>query len=89
VEAICDRVGILCRGRLVAVDTPLALRRQHHERKVDVIHETGERFVFDLDRPGEREELGKQVAAGRVASLRTREFDFRAAFLKLTGTEFD
>src|SRR5205823_12537455 len=29
VEEICDRVAILCRGRLVALDTPLALRRLH------------------------------------------------------------
>jgi ABC-2 type transport system ATP-binding protein len=89
VEAVCDRVAILCRGRLVALDTPLALRRQHHERKVDVILDGGGRQTFDLDRPAERDELARQVAAGGVASLRTREFDFRAAFLKLTGTEFD
>jgi len=89
VEAVCDRVAILCRGQLVALDTPLALRRQHHERKVDVILDGGGRFTFDMDQPAERDELARQVAAGGVSSLRTREFDFRAAFLKLTGTEFD
>src|SRR5205085_5531690 len=37
VEAICDRVAILCKGKLVALDSPLALRQEHAERKADVI----------------------------------------------------
>ena len=49
VEKICDRVGIVCRGKLVALDSPLALRQEHTERKVDVIRTDGERLVFDMD----------------------------------------
>lgn len=88
VEKICDRVGIMCRGRLVALDSPLALKQQHTERKVDVIDIRGQRFVFDLDDPTDRAKLGALVATGQAASLRTREFDFHAAFLKLTGQAF-
>jgi ABC-2 type transport system ATP-binding protein len=88
VEAVCDRVAILCRGRLVALDSPLALRQAHVERKVDVILSGGGRCVFDLDRDEERARLGHHVAAGEVASLQTREFNFHETFLKLTGTAF-
>jgi ABC-type multidrug transport system ATPase subunit len=88
VEEICDRVAILCRGWLVAVDTPLALRQHYGERTVDAVYADGRRRAFDLDSPDERGELGLEVAAGRVASLRTREFNFHDAFLKLTGTQF-
>jgi ABC-type multidrug transport system ATPase subunit len=88
VEEICDRVAILCRGRLVALDSPLALRQRHAERKVDVILAGGGRHIYDLDRDDERAELGRQVAGGAVASLATREFNFHEAFLKLTGTEY-
>jgi ABC-2 type transport system ATP-binding protein len=88
VEEICDRVAILCHGRRIALDTPLALRQQHAERKVDVVLAGGDRRVFDLDADAERETLGRHVAAGDVASLQTREFNFHEAFLKLTGTEF-
>ncbi len=88
VEEICDRVAILCRGRLVALDSPLSLRQQHAERKVDVILADGGRRAFDLDDEAERGELGQHVAAGGVASLQTREFNFHEAFLKLTGTEY-
>jgi ABC-type multidrug transport system ATPase subunit len=89
VEEVCDRVAILCKGRLVALDSPLALRRRHAENKVDVILADGARHVFDLDREDERARLGQHVAAGQVTSLRTREFDFHRAFLKLTGTAFE
>jgi ABC-type multidrug transport system ATPase subunit len=89
VEAICDRVAILCRGRIVALDSPLNLQRQHHERKVDVVLASGSRRVFDLDREDERDELSASVASGQVASMQTREFNFHEAFLKLTGTAFE
>jgi ABC-2 type transport system ATP-binding protein len=86
VEQVCDRVAILNRGVLVALDSPLALRQQHAERKVDVILTGGARCVFDLDREEERGTLGRHVHAGEVVSVQTREFTFHQAFLKLTGT---
>jgi ABC-2 type transport system ATP-binding protein len=88
VEEVCDRVAILCRGQLVALGTPLGLRLEHAERKVDVILDDGARLVYDLDQADERHRLAGQVADGRIASLKTREFNFHQAFLKLTGTEF-
>jgi ABC-2 type transport system ATP-binding protein len=89
VEEVCDRVAILCKGKLIALDTPLALRQAHHERKVDVILTDNRRLEIDLGRAEERAELARHVDAGAVASMQTREFDFHAAFLKLTGTAFD
>jgi ABC-2 type transport system ATP-binding protein len=89
VEEICDRVAILCKGKLVALDTPLALRQVHVERMVDVILATGERRIIDLDDGAERSALGRLIAAGEVVSLQTREFNFHEAFLKLTGTDFE
>jgi ABC-2 type transport system ATP-binding protein len=89
VELICDRVGIMAKGRLIALDSPLALRSKHTERKVDVILTDGERLVFDLDRDEERARLADLTRSGRLGSMHTREFDFHSTFLKLTGTVFD
>src|SRR3989441_8531538 len=75
VEEVCDRVAILCRGRLVALDSPLALRQQHAERKVDVVLAGGARRVFDLDAELERAVLGRHIEAGEISTLRTREFN--------------
>jgi ABC-2 type transport system ATP-binding protein len=88
VEEICDRVGILCRGRLVALDTPLALRRRHAVHRAEVVLSGGRRAEFDLDQEQQRAELAQHVASGAVASIQTREFDFQDVFLKLTGTPF-
>ena len=89
VEQICDRVGIVCRGRLVALDTPLALKTAHTERRADVETEQGERFEFDLDNAMERQRLAELIRIGGIATLRTREFNFHATFLKLTGQNFE
>ncbi len=89
VEEICDRVAILCKGKLIALDSPLALRQEHTERKVDVTHVNGERLVFDLDQAEQRAALAALIQANQAATLRTREFDFHATFLKLTGSHFE
>jgi ABC-type multidrug transport system ATPase subunit len=89
VEEICDRVGIMAKGRLIALDSPLTLRQRHTERKVDVILTDGERLVFDLDRDEERARLAELTRQGKIGSVHTREFDFHSTFLKLTGTVFD
>jgi ABC-2 type transport system ATP-binding protein len=89
VEQICDRVGIMAKGRLIALDSPLTLRQRHTERKVDVILTDGERLVFNLERDEERARLAELTRQGKIGSVHTREFDFHSTFLKLTGTEFD
>ncbi|HEY3789794.1 MAG TPA: ABC transporter ATP-binding protein [Urbifossiella sp.] len=89
VEKICDRVGIVCRGKLVALDSPQNLKQAHTERKVDLIRADGERIVFDMDMPPDRRKFATLIESGKVASVRTREFDFHATFLKLTGQAFD
>jgi ABC-type multidrug transport system ATPase subunit len=89
VEEVCDRVAILNRGRLIALDTPLALRSEHTEKNVDVILTDGSRHVFDLDQPQDRVSLAGHVAGGSVTTMQTREFNFHETFLKLTGTAFD
>ena len=65
VEKICDRVGIVCRGKLVALDSPLALKQEHTERKVDVIRADGERLVFDMDDARSRGNLAELVGGRR------------------------
>jgi ABC-type multidrug transport system ATPase subunit len=85
VEAVCDRVAILSRGRLVALDAPRALRQASRERLVDVTLAGGVRRVFDLDREDDRLRLSRHVAAGEVAGVQTRAADFHEAFLKLTA----
>jgi ABC-2 type transport system ATP-binding protein len=89
VEKICDRVGIVCKGKLVALDSPLALKSAHTEHKADVETPAGERLTFDLDADADRQKLAEVIRSGQAASIKTREFDFHATFLKLTGLAFE
>ena len=89
VEKICDRVGIVCKGKLIALDSPHHLKQQHTERKADIVLKTNERVVIDLDADADRNALAEIVRSGAVSTFRTREFDFEATFLKLTGQRFE
>ncbi len=89
VEDICDRVAILCRGKLVALDSPMTLRQQHVERKADIVLNDGERLVLNLEQPEDAIRLSQHLIGGQVASVKTREFNFHETFLKLTGTAFE
>ena len=89
VEKICDRVGIVCRGKLVALDSPLTLKTAHTEHLADVVTSAGERITFALDTEAGRHGLAEVVSAGTATTIRTREFDFHATFLKLTGQAFE
>jgi ABC-2 type transport system ATP-binding protein len=88
VEAICDRVAILAKGRLIECDTPANFVVRHAERKVEIQFELeGEMFreVLNLDRPVERERLAMLIQTGHCSRLHTQEFHFEDVFLKLTG----
>jgi ABC-2 type transport system ATP-binding protein len=89
VEKICDRVGIMCKGKLVALDSPLALRSEHTQRKADLILADNSRVSIDMDAEGDRRKFADFLTTGKVASIRTREFDFHATFLKLTGQKYE
>ena len=89
VEKICDRVGIVCKGKLVALDSPMALKTAHTERQADVVTADGRRLAYDLTAESGRQALAEVVRAGQATTIKTREFDFHATFLKLTGQAFD
>ena len=91
VEEICDRVAILCRGRLVECDTPTNFVTRHAERKVAVQYErSGEvlRERLDLDVEHERNRLANIVRDESCVRLHSQEFQFEDVFLKLTGQAY-
>lgn len=91
VEEICDRVAILCRGRLVDCDTPTNFVTRHAERKVAVQYERhGEvlRERLDLDSDAERDRLADVVRHESCVRLHSQEFQFEDVFLKLTGQAY-
>ena len=91
VEEICDRVAIICRGKLVECDTPTNFVTRHAERKVAVQYErSGEvlRERLDLDVEHERNRLANIVRDESCVRLHSQEFQFEDVFLKLTGQAY-
>lgn len=92
VEAVCDRVALLCRGRLVACDTPANFVATHAERRVAVHYDRGgsaRRELLDLDRPDERKRAAELLATEDPVRVHSVEFDFADVFRKLTGQAYD
>ncbi|HEY5906603.1 MAG TPA: ABC transporter ATP-binding protein [Vicinamibacteria bacterium] len=88
-ERLCDRVGILDHGRLLALDSVPALLRTHAGRPV---------LAAEVERPGgqgteERliatddplAELNALAARERVRAFRVERADLEQVFLRLTG----
>lgn len=91
VEQICDRVAIMCRGKLIECDTPTAFVTRHAERFVDTQFERDGVVVrksFNLDITEQRNELAQVVASESCVTVHSQEFDFHDVFLKITGQAY-
>lgn len=86
-EGLCDRVGILDEGHLIACDTPLALRLRFARNRVVV--QTRNRGVVETTKDAEGARvLGELMAAGECLSIHSDEPNLEDVFLELTGREF-
>ncbi len=91
VEQICDRVAILCRGKLVECDTPVNFMTRHAERRVLAQYQRAgevQREELDLDDAFERDRLADIVREESCVRLHSQEFQFEDVFLKLTGQAY-
>ncbi len=92
VEQVCDRVAIVNHGRLVDLDSPTGFKARNTERVVDVTlsrADRHERISINLADDVERRQLARLLESEIPVTLHTREFDFREAFLKLTGEKYN
>ncbi len=83
---LCDQIAILHHGRIVANDTPKALRLRHgREMALVTLHDSDTPREFALTDAEARRELGELVTAGRVRTIHSAEATLEEVFLKLTG----
>lgn len=91
VEQICDRVAILCRGKLVECDTPTNFVTRHAQRIVEAQFERDGKVVresMNLDIDAERDRLAEVIRSEQCVRVHSQEFDFEDVFLKLTGQAY-
>jgi len=82
-QRLCDRVGIMDHGRLLALDTVDGLIARHGGRSaVHAVTEQGELRTETDDPVGEFNRLQQ---GGRLLSFRVERPNLEAVFLRLTG----
>ena len=79
-EALCDRVAILDKGRLIALDTPDELRRRTGQYVVEWQEENGGETRFFHDR-----NEAAAFAGGLTANATIRRSNLEDVFVELTG----
>jgi ABC-2 type transport system ATP-binding protein len=86
-DELCARVAFLADGRIVALDTPRALKLGHSgdAPEVDVVLDDGGSMRLRLDDPRHAARLHDLVGGGRVRSLHSREPTLADVFIHLAG----
>lgn len=84
-ENLCDRVGILSRGRLITLDTPANLKANVGEYIVEQIDREGKLMQTICKSPEEARELARNKEAG----VTIRKSNLEDVFIKLTGERIE
>ncbi len=89
-DILCDQVGFLHGGQIVACDAPRSLKLLHGERAVRVEHRDGDRLTREtlyLDHEEDRARLHRLMDRGHLETLHSQEATLEQIFVKLTGQE--
>ena len=84
-ENLCDRVGILSRGRLIAMDTPANLKASVGGFIVEQINREGKLIQQICKSPDEARDLAKDKEEG----VTIRKSNLEDVFIKLTGERIE
>jgi ABC-2 type transport system ATP-binding protein len=82
-ERLCDRVGIMDRGTMLALDTVPALLARLGGLPVLVIEKGGKEERVETDNP--LAELNRRFPSGHVDRFRLDQTSLERVFLNLTG----
>ena len=88
-DKLCDRVAFIHQGRIVALDSPSALKRQYGTRalmvEIDGADGTTVRREIPLDQPQTPDILAQLLRENRVATLHSEEATLEDIFVEITG----
>jgi ABC-2 type transport system ATP-binding protein len=91
-DQLCQRVGFIVSGRLVASDVPRLLKLQHGQRRLKVTlqdKEAGEMAFHEvtlaLEQAAEQEQLCRWMSEGRVRAIHSLEASLEEVFFQVAG----
>jgi ABC-2 type transport system ATP-binding protein len=82
-ERLCDRVGIMDRGKMLALDTVPALLAKHGGRPALIVESNGGEERIETDDP--LTELNRRFQSGKMDRFRLERANLEQVFLNLTG----
>lgn len=95
-DQLCQQVGFIVDGRLVACDTPRNLKLSHGQRQLTVTlqveqlsahNECFEDILLDMDDAHDQERLCRLMTQGRVRALHTHEASLEEVFMAVAGVQ--
>lgn len=86
-DQLCDRVALLYKGSIAALDRPSHLKLMHGERKVEVTtgEDSARQYIFPLDEIGSSKEFLKILQEKQILTIHSKEATLEEVFIKLTG----
>jgi ABC-2 type transport system ATP-binding protein len=84
-DQLCSRVAFLSDGRIVALDTPNALKVAHGQKSIRVTLDDGESLNIALDDQDAGKQLEKLVNDGHVRTLHSAEATLEDVFIQIAG----
>ena len=84
-EILCDRVGVLSKGRLIALDSPAGLKTQVGEYVVEFVNEEGRLIQHMCRSRAEAQEAASRIENG----VTIRRSNLEDVFIKLTGERLE
>jgi ABC-type multidrug transport system ATPase subunit len=90
-DELCARVAFLAEGKIVALDTPRALKLSLGEEapEVDIVLEDGSEARLKLHEQRDAARLQELVAAQRIRAVHSREPTLADVFIELAGRSLD
>lgn len=84
-DELCHRVAFLSQGKVVALDTPRALRLQYGQRSATVLLSNDEEHTIRLDDPADARHLEQWLSSGQVLTIHSNEGTLEDVFIALAG----
>ncbi len=88
-EKLCDRIGLLCKGKIVECGRPKAVCAKYdHQRRIKIMLESGEKMQLS-NSPEAAEKMKQLLLTEKIAEIHTTEPNLETVFLELTGTDLN
>ena len=88
-DQLCDRVALLHKGEIKALDTPANLKLKHGNRTVKITTSSPgkQEFIFPLENIGQNSRFLDTLINSQIDTIHSQEATLEEVFIKITGEQ--